>query len=176
MLNRFGPALLTALVCLAVGAGGAVAAKPVTKLITGKSVKDNSLTSADIRNGSLSADDLKAGTLKTNEHYWARIVFMPTGPGDDLQPTVERSGGGKFSVSRVEKGLYSVEVDRDVSHCGLSVTPLLQGDGYFYDGPGAIPQGRMLFAAAWSRSIRVQIFNDAGKAAMSDFNVVVFCP
>jgi hypothetical protein len=59
-IPRTLPVVLVAAVILALSlSGGAMAAK----LITGKQIKDNSVTTADIKNGSLKSLDLSAATI-----------------------------------------------------------------------------------------------------------------
>ena len=63
-IHRPSPALLIAILALAVAASGDAVADGVSaaaKLITGKQVKNETLTSADVKNGSLTLADLKRG-------------------------------------------------------------------------------------------------------------------
>ena len=65
--SRLSTAHVVAVIALFFAIGGqsvAVgAAKSAAKLITGKQVKDNSLTTADVKDGSLLSQDFKAGQL-----------------------------------------------------------------------------------------------------------------
>src|SRR5262245_20526456 len=57
---RGSTVVITAAVCLVLGAGGTAIG---AKLITGKDVKDGSLTAADIKQGTLTSGDVKDGNL-----------------------------------------------------------------------------------------------------------------
>jgi hypothetical protein len=81
--SKLSYANVIATVCLFVVLGGSALAAPVRdaakKLITGKQVKDSSLTTKDIKNASLLSKDFKAGQLPRGLQGPTGLVG-PTGP------------------------------------------------------------------------------------------------
>ena len=77
-------------ICLFVVLGGSAYA---ATLITGKQVKDNSLTSADIRNGTLRAADFKRGVLRG-----AAVAAGPRGEAGQPGPKGEKGDPGPGAV------------------------------------------------------------------------------
>lgn len=130
-IARLRPSLAMAVAFAALfvaGAGSATAAK----LITGKSIKNNSISSTDIKNRSLLAKDFKSGQLKRG----ATGVQGPAGAAG-------RAGGDGFGVLRYPAGGFSLpptaagEVDFFVNVCPAGTYPT-GGDAYAIDNSDEI--------------------------------------
>ena len=112
---RPSPSMMVAFVALFVaGAGSATAAR----LITGKQIKNSSITSTDVRNGSLLRRDFRSSQL-------------PRGP-QGLPGTAGRAGRDGFG---------------QVTYASGVVTEFSQGPDYFFScPPGLVPVGGDAYA------------------------------
>ena len=81
MKNRLSYASVTATIALFIAIGGTTAVS-ATVLLTGKSVKDESITGADIQNGSLTGADVRAGSLGSNSFSPAARANLRGAKGD----------------------------------------------------------------------------------------------
>ena len=94
---RPSPALVIAFIALFVaGAGTATAAR----LISGRSIKNNSVTGRDIRNNSLGNGDVKNGSLLRRDFRRGQLPAGAQGPAG-------RNGANGFGVLRyISRGLH----------------------------------------------------------------------
>ena len=128
MLRRLvpSPAMVVALIALVLSLTGSAAAL----VITGKSIKNNSVTGRDIRNGSLTYRDVHRDSLgghTINEGslgpvptsiltYGSQRFAVVTGGGH-----LER-GRGVTSAARTSEGRYQVIFNGDVRSCAYFAT------------------------------------------------------
>lgn len=133
-VKRYRPsaAMVVALIALfAATAGTATAAK----LITGKMIKNSSITSADVKNSSLLSADFKPGQIPAG----AQGPQGGQGPQGDRGPEGERGPSDAFSRQR------NFVADANASLIQLDVPAgkyVVMAKGSFdYDGPASISEG-----------------------------------
>jgi hypothetical protein len=142
MPSKFRPKLsyanVVATVCLFVVLGGSSLAAPVRdgakRLITGKQVKDSSLTTKDIKNASLLSKDFKAGQLLAGPKG-------STGPkgdrGQDGSPDTGDDILTKLSgVDGAGSGLDADTIDGITSRGFARLGGVINGDGTVLQGTG----------------------------------------
>lgn len=127
-LRRFlpSPAMLVALTALVLSLGGSAYAL----VVTGKTIRNNSVTNKDIRQRTLTGSDMKAdkvggGAIKEStlgavpSAYFAggSSRFAVVGAGGAL-----RRGRGYSTVARTAQGRYQVTFQTDVRNCAYYAT------------------------------------------------------
>ena len=128
---RPSPALVIALVALfAAGAGTATAAR----LISGRSIKNNSVTGRDIRNNSLGNGDIKNGSLLNRDFRRGQLPVGAQGPAG-------RNGANGFGVLRYVSRDFTVVAGaaaaQGTTPCPAGTYPT-GGDAYITNDQGAI--------------------------------------
>ena len=148
------PLLLAVALCLALAIPAGAA-----KLITGKNVKNASLTGADIKNGSIGQRDLARGVGQgpTGE----RGEQGPAGPKGD-----KGDSGAPFDISQLTITQRSVQARGRAQVQCLAGEKLTGGGAYILAGLGAPP------ALAYSRP-EIGVDPDVWVAAAVDPNVLV---
>ena len=106
------------------------------RLITGKQVKDSSLTTKDIKNASLLSKDFKAGQLRAGTNG-------PTGPkgdpGQDGSPDTGADILTKLSgVDGAGSGLDANTLDGITSRGFARLGGVVNGDGSIVQGTGSL--------------------------------------
>jgi len=197
--NRLTAAHLIAVIALFFAVGGpsfaADAVSHAARLITGKQIKDSSITTKDVRNGSLLKKDFKAGQLPAG----AQGAQGPQGPkgdpgakgetgpkGDAGQPatklwavvrasdnTIVR-GSGAVSVGQQSTAQKLVTFNQRVDNCAYSATigPSFNGSGGWGSG---VPGEVQATAYVSPNVVSVQTYDSAGNFSARDFSVEVFC-
>jgi hypothetical protein len=132
------PAMVVALTALFLALGGSAYAL----VITGKSIRNNTVTSADIRNHSLRGFDVRRGALGAGAIKESSLGPVPAAgvAGGSAHQAVVGGGGvlvrgrGVSSVARTGEGRYQVIMNSDVRNCAYvatvgdtSATPLATG-------------------------------------------------
>jgi hypothetical protein len=170
------PAMVVALIALAISLGGSATAF----VITGKSIKNGSVTGRDIRNGSLTyrevrRDSLGGHTIKESSlgpvptsilTYGSQRFAVVTGGGH-----LER-GRGVTSAARTSEGRYQVIFNGDVRSCAYFAT---LGD----HSAGNPPQNSQIAVSSLASNINgvdVRTENGSNGAELNrDFHLIVFC-
>ncbi len=128
---RPSPALVIAFIALFVaGAGTATAAR----LITGRSIKNNSVTGRDIRNNSVGNGDIRNGSLLRRDFRGGQLPAGEQGPAG-------RDGTNGFGVLRYVSRDFTVapnaEAAQGTTPCPAGTYPT-GGDAYITTADGAI--------------------------------------
>ena len=107
LMRRPSPAMLIAILALIVAASGDAVADGVTaaaKLVTGKQVKNESLTSADVKNGSLTLSDFKSSERRklrgTEGPAGEKGALGPQGPVGNPGATGAKGDPGPAGTAR----------------------------------------------------------------------------
>ena len=129
--RRPSPALVIAFIALFVaGAGSATAAR----LISGRSIKDNSVTGGDVRNDTLRSRDVRNGSLLRRDFRRGQLPAGPQGPPG-------RNGANGFGTLRYVSRDFTVAANADPAQgtttCPAGTYPT-GGDAYLTDPQGAI--------------------------------------
>jgi hypothetical protein len=159
MLRRLRPKLTyanvvaTLALVLAVGTGGAYAAKRIRSdqiafhavtgpkvafnAITPSKVRNGSLSGADIDNNTISSSDIRDGSLRSNDFAAGQLPPGPKGdpgaPAADMHGTVSAGGAlsnaaGATAVSAGANATYTVTFAKDVSTCAIVAIVATSGD------------------------------------------------
>jgi hypothetical protein len=173
-MKRFrmpSPATIIALVALFFSLGGV----SYGLVITGRSIKNNTITGKDIKNRSLASRDVKRNGLGGAAISESRLGTVPSADGVLRQAVVTgngvlQRGRGVSSVARTGEGRYQVIFDRDVRGCAYFGTVADPGAA----GP---PQGQVTLGALASNvnAVNVRTETSDGKAANKPFHVMVSC-
>jgi hypothetical protein len=178
MLRRLipSPAMVVALIALAMSLGGSAYAF----VITGKNIKNGSVTGRDIRNHSLTGGDIRPDTVggRTVKEstlgpvplsiltYGSQRFAVVTGGGH-----LDR-GRGVTSAARVSEGRYQVLFDGDVRSCAYFAT---LGD----HSAGNPPQNSQIAVSSLASNVNgvdVRTENGSNGAELNrDFHLVVLC-
>jgi hypothetical protein len=173
------PAMIVALIALVMSLGGSAYAL----VITGKSIRNNSVTGKDIRKHSLRGHDLRADSVGGGAIKESSLGLVPaaasagTATGMALWAVVNSDGvlirgrgGAGDPASRTSTGIYQVVFNRDVRACAYVATLGAVGIG----GP---PQGQISVTSlpANVNAVRVRTENDAGAVADRSFHLIVSC-
>lgn len=200
VLIHFRQQYLGALALFIVLGGGTSYAAVV---ITGKNVKDDSLTTKDIKNSSLLKQDFRAGQLPAGPPGATGAQGAPGAKGDNGAPGTPGSPGlpgapatKLFAIVRADgtlaassgvvsvdpptpgyEGFYELTFDRDVARCAAVTTPAALNGAFA--GNRIASANRSLTGnaiPATSIGVRTQSFNGANFInESSDFNIAVFC-
>jgi hypothetical protein len=164
--------------------------------VTGKTVKDRSLTAKDIKKGSLTTTEVRDRSLLSKDFKTGQLPAGPQGPkgdkGDQGEPATKlfayvRDTNGSDTAAVLEYGShatgvsdpagnnnnttpYVVTFDRDLSHCVAHVTT-------GYGEPGGLPrsyQGSYPIAEISGSTVKASLFGPSGGTDTS-FMLSVFC-
>ncbi len=165
------PAMVVAVVALFVALSGSAYAI----VITGASIRNNSVKGADIRNKSLHGRDVKPDSLGAIPIKESRLGPVPRADGVNRYAVVTDAGTlargrGVTSAARTAEGRFQVIFDRDVRAC---VFPVALGDA----GAAGPPQGEAASTALASNvnGVAVRTENSNGGAADKPFHLIVSC-
>ena len=174
------PAMIVALVALVMSLGGSAYAL----VITGKSIRNNSVTGKDIRKHSLRGHDLRADSVGGGAIRESSLGPVPvagtagSAAGVDTWAVVNSDGvlvRGRGLVAgdpagRVSPGIYQVVFNRDVRGCGYVATIGNVSVG----GPN---RGQVSVASLPTsvNGVRVRTADDAGVEADKPFHLAVTC-
>jgi hypothetical protein len=169
------PAMVVAITALVMSLGGSAYAL----VVTGKTIRNNSVTGKDIRQRSLTGNDVKrdkigGGSVKESTLGAVPLAFLAggsarfavVGPGGQL-----RRGRGYSSVARTGRGRYQVIWTSDVRNCGYYATV---GD------PSAAPppQNSQVSVSSLSSNVNgvaVRTENRMGAQVDRGFHLLVLC-
>jgi hypothetical protein len=175
-LRRFlpSPAMVVALTALFMALGGSAYAL----VITGKSIRNGSVTRADIKNRSLTGSDIRSNSVGGGAIKESSLGLVPgasiahggqryavvTGAG------VTARGRSVTSAARTAEGRYQVIFDTDIRTCAYFATI---GD----QGAAQPPQGEIAVSALASNvnGVAVRTENSNGAAANRPFHLIVSC-
>jgi hypothetical protein len=147
------------------------AGRSALKLITGKNVKDSSLTTKDIKNRSLLSADFKPGQLPAGAQGAAGPAG-PTGPkgntgppGADGQPGQDGQDGGQGlpGVSGLDRVFATSVTD---SNSGKSATAVCPGDKRVLGGGGAITGGAVGVAGSVKQLVDIERINPSDETTV----------
>lgn len=151
-LVRQSPAMIVAMLALFVALTGTAVATTSALLITGKQIKDGSITGLDIKNKSLGVADLASkargargarglagppGPAGAAGAAGAQGLQGPQGPGARWAAVasdasiVRQSGGITAAVAEEMPGIYIVDFGADISRQLILVSPAIVGDMNF---------------------------------------------
>ncbi|HEU0025276.1 MAG TPA: hypothetical protein VFQ12_11620 [Thermoleophilaceae bacterium] len=177
-LRRFlpSPAMIVALTALFVAMSGSAYAL----VITGKSIKNNSLRSVDVRNGTLKSRDHAKDSLGGNVIKESTLATVPgagVAAGGSRQAVVTSNGAlargrNVTSVARTSAGRYQVIFDIDVRGCAYYATV---GD----TSASPLGGGSQITTASLASDVRgvaVRTWGPNGQATGDrPFHLIVFC-
>ena len=175
------PAMVVALVALVMSLGGSAYAL----VITGKSIRNNSVTGKDIRKHSLRGHDLRGDSVGGGAIRESSLGAVPaagsvgTATGLDFWAVINGNGvlvrGRGYAAgdpaAKTGEGIYHVIFNRDVRGCGYVATvgsPTID----------AVPPGGQVHVASHPmnpNAVRVRTANDAGQALDRPFHIAVIC-
>jgi hypothetical protein len=174
------PAMIVAVAALVMSLGGSAYAL----VITGKSIRNNSVTGKDIRNRSLTGSDLRANKVGGGAIKESSLGLVPaavaagSAAGLNLWAVVNNDGllvrgrgqAAGDPVGRTNTGIYHVIFNRDVRGCAYLATLGNPGTG----GP---PAGEVSVAShpANVNAVRVRTANPNGAVADRPFQLAVTC-
>jgi hypothetical protein len=174
------PAMVVAIVALVMSLGGSAYAL----VITGKSIRNNSVTGKDIRKHSLRGHDLRANTVGGGAIKESSLGLVPaavnagSAAGLDTWAVVNADGtlvrgkgfAGGDPASHAADGVYNVVFNRDVRACGYVAT-------LGHPSTGGPPSGQISVSSHPTNvaAVRVRTENDAGVAADRGFHLAVTC-
>jgi hypothetical protein len=177
-MRRFmpSPAMVVALIALVLSLTGSAAAL----VITGKSIKNNSVTSSDIRNHSLTWRDVRGDSIGGHTVKEASLGPVPTSilTYGSQRFAVVTGGGhlergrGVSSAARTGEGRYQVIFNGDVRSCAYFAT---LGD----HSAGNPPQNSQISVSSLGSNVNgvaVRTENGSNGAELNrDFHLIVFC-
>jgi hypothetical protein len=177
-MRRFmpSPAMVVALIALVLSLTGSAAAL----VITGKSIKNNSVTSSDIRNHSLTWRDVRGDSIGGHTVKEASLGPVPTSilTYGGQRFAVVTGGGhlergrGVTSAARTGEGRYQVIFNGDVRSCAYFAT---LGD----HSAGNPPQNSQISVSSLGSNVNgvaVRTENGSNGAELNrDFHLIVFC-
>jgi hypothetical protein len=144
-------------------------------VITGRSIKNNSVRTQDIRNGTLRSKDVKRDSIGGDAINEGRLGSVPMSEGSARQAVVTAEGilargRGVTSAARTAEGRYQVIFNRDVRAC-VYVASL--GD----PGAAAPPQGQVSTTSLASNVAGIVVRTEASNGAVADrpFHLVISC-
>ena len=175
------PAMIVALVALVMSLGGSAYAL----VITGKSIRNNSVTGKDIRKHSLRGHDLRGDTVGGGAIRESSLGPVPaaglatSSAGLDLWAVVNGNGvlvrgrgqAAGDPAGKTGEGIYHVIFNRDVRSCAYLATvgsPTVD----------AVPPGGQVHVASHPTNVngvRVRTANDAGASLDRPFHIGVIC-
>ena len=165
------PAMVVAVAALFVALSGSAYAI----VITGASIRNNSVTGADIKNKALHGRDVKPDSLGGVPILESRLGPVPRAEGVNRFAVVTAvgtlaRGRGVTSATRTAEGRYQVIFDRDVRPCAYLVSV---GDA----GAAGPPQGEAASTALASNVNGVAIRTESSNGAATDrpFHLIVSC-
>lgn len=174
------PAMVVALVALVMSLGGSAYAL----VITGKSIRNNSVTGKDIRKHSLRGHDFRQNSVGGGSIKESSLGLVPaavnagSAAGVDLWAVVNNDGvlvrgkGGAPGdpAGRTSTGIYHVIFNRDVRACAYTAT-------LGTPGTGNPPSGQLSVASHATNvaAVRVRTENDDGALADRGFHLAVMC-
>jgi hypothetical protein len=165
------PAMVVAMTALFVALSGSAYAI----VITGASIRNNSVTGADIRNKSLHGRDVLPDSLGGIPIKESRLGPVPRADGVSRFAVVTDAGvlaraRGVSSAARTAEGRYQVIFDRDVRACAFAVNVADPGAA----GP---PQGQATATAlaANANAVSIRTETSGGNAADKPFHLIVSC-
>jgi hypothetical protein len=165
------PAMVVAVTALFVALSGSAYAI----VITGASIRNNSVTGADIRNKSLHGRDVRPDSLGGIPILETRLGTVPRADGIQRFAVVTDAGAvargrGVSSAARTAEGRFQVIFDRDVRTCAFFVSV---GDA----GAAGPPQGEAAATALASNVNGVAIRTEGSGGTPTDkpFHLIVSC-
>ena len=165
------PAMVVALTALFLSLGGSAYAL----VVTGKSIRNNSVTGADIRNGALASRDMKRDSIGGIAVKESRLGVVPQAEALSHHAVVTAAGvlargRGVASVARTAVGRYQVIFNRDVRGCAFVASP---GDA----GAAVPPEGQATTSALATNvnAVAIRTESSNGNAADRPFHVLVSC-
>ena len=178
MLRRFlpSPAMVVAIAAFVMSLGGSAYAL----VITGKSIKNGTVSTKDIRNRSLSGTDVRrdgigGGSVKESSLGPVPSAFLA---GGGSRFAVVNSGGGAVrgrdisSAARTSEGRYQVIFNGDVRSCGYFATVA-------DPTAGAPPQNTQISVSSLASNVNgvaVRTENGANGAELDrGFHLIVMC-
>ena len=176
MLRRLvpSPAMVVALIALFAALSGSAYAL----VITGRSIRNNTIEGVDIRNGALASRDMKRNSIGGVAILESRLGPVPSAFQADgmtrhavvTSAGVLARGRNVTSAARTSEGRYQVIFNRDVRGCAFLATI---GDA----GAAAPPQGEIATSALASNVNGVAIRTEASGGAAADrpFHLIVPC-
>jgi uncharacterized Zn-binding protein involved in type VI secretion len=176
-LRRFvpSPAMVVALTALFLALGGSAYAL----VITGKSIRNNTVRGVDIRNGTLSSKDVKQDSLGGAAIKEASLGPVPSASisyGDARFAVVSGAGAvvrqrSVSSVARTTTGRYQVIFTSDVRNCAYFATV---GD----TSASPLQTGAQITTASLAANVNgvaVRTYGSNGAAGDRPFHLVVTC-
>jgi len=171
------PAMVVALTALVMSATGSAYAL----VVTGKSIRNNTVTGKDIRNRSLSGNDVSRDRIGGGSIKELSLGQVPSAAAaETLSHWVVVNNDGVLArgrgtavgdpAGRTADGTYQVIFDRDVRGCAYQATLGNPSTG----GP---PQGQVSVTSLPSNvnGVRVRTANGAGAVADRPFHLIVSC-
>jgi hypothetical protein len=147
-------------------------------IITGRSVKNGSLSGRDIKNGSLASRDMKRNSLGGRAIAESKLGLVPSAGvagGLSHQAVVNAAGllargRGVSSAARTGAGRYQVIFDRDVRGCAYLAS---LGDA----GAANPPLGQVSTSALASNvnGVAIRTTSSNGNDANRSFHLLVSC-
>ena len=173
MIRKFlpSPAMVVALTALFLTLGGSAYAL----VITGKSIRNNSVTGADIRNGALASRDIKRDSVGGVAIKESVLGVVPQSEGLSHHAVVTGTGilargRGVASVARTGLGRYQVIFNRDVRACAFVASI---GDA----GAAGPPEGQATTTALATNvnAVAVRTESSNGNPADRPFHLILSC-
>ena len=175
------PAMVVAVTALVLSLGGSAYAL----VITGKSIKNNTVTSADIRNRSLTGTDMRSNRVGGGAIKESTLAMVPASgfaavaDGTTHWAVLNKDGvavRGKGlaagdPAARTGQGRYHVVFDRDVRGCAYVATLGDEGIG------GPPPSGHVMVSShpANPNAVRIRTEGAGNDPADRAFHLVVSC-
>jgi hypothetical protein len=176
-LRRFvpSPAMVVALTALVMSLGGSAYAL----VVTGKTIRNNSVTGSDIRQRSLTGNDVERDRIGGGSVKESSLGVVPSAllaHGGARFAVVD--GGGQLargrdvsSVARTGAGRYQVIFNSDVRGCGYYATIGDPSAG----GPPQNSQASVASLASNVNGVAIRTENNNGAEVDRGFHLIVFC-
>jgi len=169
------PAMVVAVIALVMSLGGSAYAL----VITGKQIRNGSVTAVDVRNRSLTGNDVrrdKLGGASIKESSLGAVPAAFIAGGSSRYAVVNAGGQGVrsrdvSSIARTGDGRYQVIFNGDVRNCGYFATI---GD----PTAGAPPQNSHVSVSSLASNVQgvaIRTENGNGGEADRPFHLVVMC-